>query len=145
MPWHEYSAHAGSQPLPLAEVRLWFGRRSVRLIALVDSGADFSLIDLRYADELGLDRADAVIEESLGAGGVLFQTYRWPTAEVEMQFEEERLPFRGSFVAFPPGTVGQSLLGREDFFERFIIQFWDAAELMNIDLSPDLPRPSLSG
>jgi hypothetical protein len=36
-------------------------------------------------------------------------------------------------------------MGRRDFFQRFIVQFWDAAELMNIDLSPDFPRPAVSG
>ncbi len=33
-----------------------------------------------------------------------------------------------------------NLLGRADFFARHIVQFWDAAELFNIDISPDFPN-----
>ena len=62
MPWYEYSALAGATPRPLVEVRLWHGSHSVRLIALVDSGADCSLFDASYADILGLDRGHARTE-----------------------------------------------------------------------------------
>jgi hypothetical protein len=110
----------------------------------VDSGADFSLFDVKYADALGLDRAIADIGEVVGAGGSALQTYRW-SVPLEIQFETERIPFRGSFAAFPPGSDLLDLLGRRDFFQRFIVQFWDAAELLNIDLSPDFPRPAVSG
>lgn len=144
MPWYEYSAPGHGDPLPLAEVRLWHNERNARLTALVDSGADFSLIDVRIAETLGLDRGTADIGEAVGAGGAILRTYRWPAMPLEVQFETERFRFRGSFAAFPPGSDLLNLLGRRDFFQRFIIQFWDAAELMNIDLSPDLPRPSLS-
>jgi hypothetical protein len=30
-------------------------------------------------------------------------------------------------------------MGRRDFFANFIVQFWDARKLMNIDLPPDHP------
>jgi len=114
------------------------------VIELVDSGADFSLFNITYADELGLDRAEATAGESVGASGMPIPTLRWPALSLEMQFEAERFPVRGAFAAFPPGSDTFSLLGRRDFFQRFIVQFWDAAELMNIDLSPDCPRPPLS-
>ena len=145
MPWYEYSAHGRRNPLPLAEVRLWHAGRSVRLTALVDSGAEYSLIDVRIADILGLERHIAEVGEAVGAGGAIFPTYRWPITPLEIQFGAERFPFRGSFAAVPPGSDTPNLLGRGDFFQRFIVQFWDAAELMNIDLSPDFPRPPLSG
>ena len=130
--------------MPLAEVRLWHRDRSVRVIALVDSGADYSLLDVKYADALGLDRGAAAVDEAIGAAGSSFPTYRWPAAPLAVQFQIERFPFLGSFAAFPPVSDLLNLLGRRDFFQRFIVQFWDAAELMNIDLSPDFPRPPLS-
>jgi len=123
--------------LPLAAVRLWHGDRSVRIIALVDSGADYSLFDVKYADALGLERGPADIGEAASAGGSTFTTYRWPRVPLEIQFEAERFLLRGAFAAFPASSDRLDLLGRRDFFQRFIVQFWDAAELMNIDLSPD--------
>jgi hypothetical protein len=36
----------------------------------VDSGADYSLFDIRYADALGLDRDTATIGQAIGAGGL---------------------------------------------------------------------------
>lgn len=140
MPWYEYTTEGDGLPLPLLQVRLWFGDRNVRLFALVDSGADSSLLDLKYADALGLDRHNVVVEESVGASGTPFQTFRWPATALDLQFEQERFPFHGSFIAFPPGADTINLLGREDFFQRFVVQFWDTARLMNVDLSPDFPR-----
>ena len=66
MPWYEYSAQDGGQPRPIAAIRLRRGDRSVRLTALVDSGADFSLFDVTVADALGLDRRNAQLVENLG-------------------------------------------------------------------------------
>jgi hypothetical protein len=99
MPWYEYSAWSGGRPLPLAEIRLWHGMRSVRFIALVDSGADFSLLNVTYADELGLDRDDAERGAGVGASGSPIQIFRWSAVSLEIQ----------------------------------------------IDLSPDFPRPAVSG
>lgn len=140
MPWYEYSDIIGPL-LPIAEVWLLHAGHRVRLLALVDSGADTSLVDAIVADMLGLDRVNAVVEHSFGADGTAFSTLEWPSAGIEFEFEGVRFPFRGSFVDFPPDGDGISLLGRADFFQQFIVQFWDAAYLMNIDLSPGFPRP----
>jgi len=145
MPWYEYSARGDGRPLPLAEVRLWHRDRDIRVLALVDSGADHSLFDIRYAEALGLDRDSATIGQAVGAGGLTLPTFHWPTVPLEIQFEAERFPFDGSFAVFPPDSDLLDLVGRRDFFQRFIVQFWDAAELMNIDLSPDFLRSALSG
>jgi hypothetical protein len=139
MPWYEYSRHGADPPLPLVEIQLRLGDRGIRLVALLDSGADVSLLDIRHAEALGLDRRNAVSEESVGADGSTFATYLWPDAQFLIEFEGERVPFRGSFTEFPPGSDTDNLLGRGDFFRRFIVQLWDAAGPMNIDLSPDFP------
>lgn len=126
--------------MPYVEVRLWHGARSVRLVGLVDSGAEMSLLDAQYADLLGLDRATADVSLAVGAGGHDLTVLRWPAAPLELQFENDRFPFLGSFVEFSAGGDGVNLLGRRDFFSRYIVQFWDAAELLSIDVSPDYPR-----
>lgn len=138
MPWYEYSHGPAGFTKPLVGVRLWHGAASVRLVAVVDSGADTSLLDVQYADLLGLDRATAQVSKCVVASGEEVDVLSWRGVPLEMQFQTERFPFAGSFFDFGAGD-GENLLGRRDFFQRFIVQFWDAAELMNIDLSPDFP------
>ena len=140
MPWYEYSVSPNGNR-PYVTVHLWHGNRRVNLIALVDSGADCSVMDVSYADAIGLDRTDAEVSDATVADGSTAHVYRWPNAHLEIQFENDRFPFEGGFIEFPAGADPENLLGRRDFFQRYIVQFWDAAELMNIDTSPDYPRP----
>lgn len=136
MPWFTYSK-IDDVPLPLLSVRLWHGNQNVPLIGLVDSGADASLFDVQYAYELGLELSQAQVIESRGADGKTFNTFLWPKAPLELQFQGDRFAFRGFFADFPEDADGQNLLGRRDFFQRYIIQFYVGKELMNVDLSPD--------
>jgi hypothetical protein len=138
VPWYDYST-IGGKAFPFVEVLLWHGSRHIRFPALVDSGADISLVDAGYADILGLDRAQATVDHMGTAGGGQVTVLRW-NSPLELQFEQERFPFDGVFIEFPPDADSMSLLGRADFFQRYTIQFWDAAELINIDLSPDFAR-----
>ncbi|HVS27526.1 MAG TPA: retropepsin-like aspartic protease [Burkholderiales bacterium] len=114
----------------------------MKVIALVDSGADCSLMDVSYAQVLGLKRADAKVTRAATAGGTTVRILRWPVKKLEIQFENDRFPFEGAFVEFPKNADPVNLLGRKDFFQRYMVQFWDAAEMMNIDTSPDFPRPA---
>src|SRR6266571_3620515 len=141
MPWYEYSAAAqeGRPSQPLVAVRLFHGNRQIQVVALVDSGADVSVMDASYAEVLGLDLAEAAESEVTTAGGTTARVLRWLSTPLEIQFENNRFPFKGVFVKFPEDSDPVNLLGRADFFERYIVQFWDAAELLNVDLSPDYP------
>lgn len=141
MPWYEYSV-TPQGPKPYVSVVLWHGARRVRVLALVDSGADVSAMDASYVDLLGLDRAKATPRLLTVADGGAATCLRWPNNPIEIQFGRDRFPFDGVFVEFPPAADPVNLLGRRDFFQRYIIQFWDAAEMMNIDTSPDHPRRS---
>jgi hypothetical protein len=106
---------------------------------LVDSGADASLFDAGYADLLGLKRQDAKVIKATAATGAQLDCLHWPGAKIELQFGNQRFPFRGAFADFSIEADGENLLGRADFFQTYIVQFWESARLMNIDLSPDLP------
>lgn len=139
MPWYEYSANSAGITQPYLTVHLWHGAQKVKLIALVDSGADSSLMDISFAEVLGLNRAEAKVVPGGLADGSTVNYFCWPDRPLELQFENDRFPFKGHFVEFPVGSDPENLLGRGDFFQRYIVQFWDAAELMNIDTSPDYP------
>ena len=138
MPWYRYSEIFNNQALPVVEVVLRYGEHSVRVPALVDSGADVSALDINHALELGLDKESGLRTSVLGAGGAEIECLSWEGLELE--FEQDRFPFTGRFLDFPPGSPRVSLLGRHDFFRRYIIQFWDAAKLIGIDVSPEFPR-----
>ena len=124
---------------PVVAVRLFHGAEQIQLYAIADSGADASLLNIEYADLLGLDRADATAAQARVASGDDVTVYKWPDGLLELQFQRYRFPFLGSFIEFPPNGDGDNLMGRKDFFANFIVQFWDAKKLMNIDLSPDHP------
>ncbi|MHB8619272.1 MAG: pepsin/retropepsin-like aspartic protease family protein [Chloroflexota bacterium] len=122
----------------MVEIILRHADRHVRVVALVDSGADVSFFHMSYALDLGLNIADAQRTRAVGAGGAAVDCLSWPGLELE--FEQDRFPFAGRFVDLPASTPRMNLLGRRDFFQRCTIQFWDAAGLFGIDLSPDFPR-----
>jgi hypothetical protein len=136
VPWYQYSATPTGLK-PLVAVRLVHGNRQVQLVATVDSGANSSLLDIGYADLLGLDRTQAREEIAILANGEQTSVFKYPEGILELQFENRRFPFRGTFTEFGPDSDFENLMGRKDFFANFIIQFWDARNLMNIDLSPD--------
>ena len=99
-------------------------------------------MDASYAEVLGLDRAEAEESQVTTAGGTTARVLRWPNRPLELQFENDRFGFNGVFVEFPENSDPVNLLGRADFFQRYIVQFWDANEMMNIDTSPDYPLPA---
>jgi len=138
VPWFEYSPTPFG-PKPLVRIRLCCGPARVHLIALVDSGADVSLLDAGYADLLGLKRQEAQVVRATAATGAQLDCVHWPDAKIEMQFGNRRFPFRGAFADFSKEADGENLLGRADFFQFYIVEFWESARLMNIDLSPNLP------
>ena len=141
MPWYEYSTSTGAgNTKPYVTVHLWHGARKINVIALVDSGADTTMMDSSYADVLGLNKAEAIVDEGEMANGSPVRVFTWPDKPIEIQFENDRFPFKGGFVEFAAGAEPENLLGRDDFFQRYIVQFWDAAQMMNIDTSPDHPR-----
>jgi hypothetical protein len=139
VPWYNYSpTPSGIQPV--VAIRLLHGAQQVQLYAIVDSGADASLLNIEYADLLGLDRVDAIGTPARVASGDEVTVFNWPDGLLQMQFQQHRFPFLGNFIEFPPKGDGDNLMGRKDFFANFIVQFWDARKLMNIDLSPDHPE-----
>ena len=143
MPWYRYSSVSGLSPQPYVRFRLWRGPNRVEIAALVDSGADTSILDAGYAEFLGLDRAEAETEGAVTASGQVITYRRWPAADLEIDFAGRRFPYNGGFIDFPADSDPTNLLGRSDFFQQYIIQFWEAARLMSIDLAPQFSYPPI--
>src|ERR1700730_4278656 len=101
MPWYEFSEDSQGFAQPYVTVHLWHGGRFVKLLALVDSGADSSLVDLSFAEVLGLDRAQA--QEVVGglADGSRVNFFSWPDRPLALQFGVDRFPVERKFVEVP--------------------------------------------
>jgi hypothetical protein len=56
--------------------------------------------------------------------------------KIELQFANQRFPFMRAFADYSVQADGENLLGRADFFQSFIVQFLESAQLMRI---PDNP------
>jgi hypothetical protein len=140
LPWFDYSLLPGSpRELPLVAALIWNGSQRVRVAGQLDTGADTSLIDASYAEVLGLDRSQA-LEHVMGVGGGGSITcLRWPGVNLEFEFGGIRFEFKGAFFEYGPDDEPLSIFGA-DFFAPFIVQFWEQAGLVSIDLSPDFAK-----
>ncbi len=88
-------------------------------VALIDSGADTTMLNIQYAPILGIDLTNAKNKNvrGIGSGSV-------PTKESSARFKFTRL---GDEVELPVWFVDSGnvniLLGREVFFEQYRIKF----------------------
>lgn len=110
--------------------------RHVVLTALLDSGAHRTLFPLSVARELGLARRRLRRGRARTLAGRGLRTHEAPT-DVRARIGVVRagraelwgpeLPLRPTF-----GKVTQAVLGREDFFELFLVTFHQSAGLLRL-------------
>lgn len=106
----------GDHTLPLIPVTLFKkdGLPLQPLLALVDSGASISLFDAQIADVLGISRTEGAKEQVQGIIGAV-EVY---IHEVHCLIKRYPFPCR---IAFAQNFGELQILGRLDFFERFIV------------------------
>jgi len=97
---------------------------SFEAAALIDSGADYSVIFEEHAQILGIDLSKAKRSEAQGVGG---KVPTWIcSVDVEISGRGEHRKFRYSLpcmVIPSPAKNHPLLLGRTGFFEKFEITF----------------------
>ena len=104
--------------MPVILVTVEFGGKGVRFNAVVDSGADSTIIPAKFLVPLGIDFAKLPLaSEGGGAGG----SFERRTCIAVMKWGGTEL-FTGFLVA-EPGKLEVPLLGREDFFKLFVTTF----------------------
>jgi hypothetical protein len=123
---------------PLVVVRIETGNGFVEGPALVDSGADNSVVPAELLVPLGIDFAklpQGTTGTSTGAGG-----------GVETKRCDGRIIYghtvtsEPTFAVAEPGKLNVVLLGRGDFFRLFVARFhWDKDPPV-FDLDPARPR-----
>ena len=114
---------------PSIPITLIGEKESVDLIALVDSGADISVIPKEIAEVLGL-KLEGEIEPAFGVGGTVPTIQTQVNVRVGRQHEDYRfsMPIKVimSDYDLPP------LLGRKGFFQEFIITFDERKEKVQL-------------
>ena len=106
---------------PSVPVTLIHGNSSVDVIALLDSGADISVIPKGVAEILGMSLS-CEKEIVIGIGGTAEAASS--SMVVVIAKGHEKYSIRSSVkIIFDNGDTFQPILGREDFFENFHITF----------------------
>ena len=103
---------------PMVMVELFGTNGSRETLALVDSGADVSLVNLGIAKRLGIDLNDAEKRMMMGiAGG---QETFLSTLAIQVEGQNEKVKIPVCFIDSPHVGV---LLGQEGFFDHYRIKF----------------------
>ncbi|OIO21123.1 hypothetical protein AUJ17_03715 [Candidatus Micrarchaeota archaeon CG1_02_47_40] len=119
--------------IPAIPVILYGTKQKVSISALVDSGADFSLLNKEIADLIGVGYFDEEKDKVGGIGGEV-EVRR---GKIEFRITDGRNSFRQAklHIAVPAENTafGEALiLGRKDFFERYVIEFREKSEDLSI-------------
>lgn len=104
---------------PLLVVRVEYNGKAVGLQAVVDSGADSTIIPAKFLAPLGVDFAKLPLTSIGGGAGGSFERRMCSTAVLKWGGTEL---FTGFLVA-EPGKLEVPLLGREDFFKLYVTTF----------------------
>ena len=108
--------HAAYYHRPLIPVTLSTGRKSARLLALIDSGADNTIFNMQVAAVLGLRLGDAPADSFCGTSGQE-QTARYRRLTIRIGTVSHRATV--GFAELPFDVAG--ILGQDGFFDRFVV------------------------
>ena len=103
------------QGYPLIQVVLIGPKDKIKMLALLDSGADYSLFNLEVAERLGIKVEKG---KRISLQGVAGETFTGFLHEVPPQVEDTTLKCKIVF-----SKVRATLLGRDNFFLPFLITF----------------------
>ncbi|MDI6591804.1 MAG: hypothetical protein QME61_02640 [Patescibacteria group bacterium] len=113
------------QAHPLIEVILAGPKKKIKLLAMIDSGADYSLFDLRIGEKIGIEigRGEKVILEGIGGEPLIGYLHLVPI-QVEKKTFNCKIVFAKTEVA---------LVGRDNFFLPFLITFNEKSQKFLIE------------
>ena len=126
---------------PLLEVELLGPERNMTVLGLLDSGADMSLMNIRYAQVLGIALDHLPTKDFVGISDARVPTYFTDVPIRVKQFSDILyLP-----VAFADSPNIDVLLGQEEFFDAFRIRFEKDHEVFELQASRAYWSHELSG
>lgn len=113
---------------PILELEITKGSETVDGLALIDSGADSTMMNIEYAKALGIDLTNLERKSFIGIGRELIECY---VSLIEMKIKQFKRPILAQ-VAFTDSPNVNILLGQEDFFEKYQINFNRKKDLFEI-------------
>lgn len=120
--WDSATPNLPLKKRSLIEIELFVGSKSIKIPdALVDSGADYCLFNIAYADALGIDIGKCPKIYFTGIGGLMGKIPAY-MAEVNLavKYLENKIAI---FAGFIESDSVVALLGQEGFFDNFRIKF----------------------
>ena len=112
--------------LPIVPLELK-GEEWIELRAFVDSGASYSIFHADIAEILGIDYSIGEKNHMTVGDGVKILVY---THDVRIRFNEEEFTAKIGFSS--KLGIGFDIIGREGFFDRFVICFDDKEKILKI-------------
>ena len=108
---------------PFIPISIHFKRGTVRTIALLDSGADFTFIPIKIARRVGLSLSTKRMREVHGVGGSI-DAYMTHATLIFYFDEKQEFALNKVPVLVPEDEdFSYTLLGRDSIFNEFIITF----------------------
>ena len=103
--------------LPLIPIQVEHGSETLHLHALVDSGAEHTILSLEVAEELAIDLSDAEDVTVVGAGDNELDGWR-----TKVQFKLGRHRWQAPAI-FSEAATSRAILGQIGFFAYFTVTF----------------------
>lgn len=120
--------------LPMVHVKLTHGSKSIKSVALVDSGATSNFLPREIAELLEIPLTEPP-DDAVGAGGV-FRNIKSKIEKVVLVKGRDSAydEFTNLHVLVPvlPDTLPYFILGRDSIFKRFDIKFQERQEKITL-------------
>ena len=126
---------------PLLELDLLGPANSLSVFGLVDSGADMSLLNIRYAEALGITLDGLPTKDFIGISDVPVPTH-FTEVPIKVKYFNDVLCLPVAFADSPSIDV---LLGQEGFFDAYRIRFERDHDVFELQASRAYWSRELSG
>lgn len=113
---------------PIIKVALSKGQEKINTEALVDSGAVTSLFHGSIGREIGLEIESGELRVFQGIGGKIIGYLHPVTISIE------DVEFIGNIAFSDELATSLNILGRESFFERFIVEFNENKKELELEI-----------
>ena len=126
---------------PLLEVELLGPERNVTVLGLLDSGADMSLMNIRYAQVLGIALDNLPTKDFVGISDARVRTH-FTEVPIRVKHFSDILYLPVAFADSPSVDI---LLGQDEFFDAFRIRFEKDHDVFELQASRAYWSRELSG
>ena len=121
-------------PMPFIPVTLYRGNEStLPVYALLDSGADKTIMPSDFAEQLGIiDFKKGSLEPTTGVGQQIVDVFYCRGIEVQLSGDSRKLSIEIGFIETTPERRVIPLLGRTFFFHFKSVTFFQSKEIMEL-------------